>query len=70
MRHEVSYEHVYQAPCDSYSSLSFLQAIKWIVSGTTYRDVGEKISSPPQIAEVLKYKLKIGAKEKNKRNCP
>ena len=70
MRHEVSYEPVNQAPCDSYSSLSFLQAIKWFMSGTTYRDVGEKITSPPQIAEVLKSKLKIAAKEKNKQTCP
>ena len=70
MRHEVSYEPVNQAVCDSYSSLSFLQAIKWFVSGTIYRDVGEKVSSPPQIAEVFKSKLKIAAKEKNKRTCP
>jgi len=33
-------------------------------SGTTYRDIGEKITSPPHIATVLKPTLKIAAKKR------
>jgi len=65
MRQEASYEPINQAPCDSYFSLSFLQAIKWIIwrSGTTYSYVRENITSPPHIATVLKPTLKIAARK-------